>query len=200
MAGILKVDQVQSDSNLAFAIAGSNVAFMNATSLQMVGSNVSLAGTNVITNGKLVTAGMPVGSVLQVVGGAGGSVTVTTAYNNASLQPIHQLSITALSSTSKFLVSYTAMCGQVGAYRSQILLSKNWVNGTAAIDGNYIWYDHYGMYISTSMESRHPGGFEYLDTGSLTAGTSRTYYVFGGTIGGGSQTFTNQHLTIMEIS
>ena len=200
MAGILKCDQVQSDSNLAFAIAGSNVAFMNATSLQMVGSNVSLAGTNVITNGKLVTAGMPVGSVLQVVGAAGGSVTVTTSYNNGSLQPILQLSITALSSTSKFLVSYTAMCGQVGAYRSQILLSKNWVNGTAPSDGNYIWYDHYGMYISTSMESRHPGGFEYLDTGSLTAGTSRTYYVFGGTIGGGSQTFTNQHLTIMEIS
>ena len=66
MAGIIKVDRVQSDTNLAFNIAGSNVAFMNASSLQMVGSNVSLAGTNVITNGRLVTSGLPVGSVLQV--------------------------------------------------------------------------------------------------------------------------------------
>ena len=140
------------------------------------------------------------GALLQVVSGGGGSVTVTTAYNNASLSPIHQLSITAVSSTSKFLVTWTAQCGQLGPYRSQLLLSKNWVNGTAAIDGNYIWYDHYGMYIDTSMTSRHPGGFTYLDTGSLTAGTSRTYYVFGGTIGGGSQTFTTQNLTIMEIA
>jgi hypothetical protein len=169
----------------------SALVLTNATGLPAA----QLTGTQTIPKGTL-----PTGSVLQVVGAAGGSATVTTAYNNAALSPIHQLSITAVSSTSKFLVSYTAMCGQVGAYRSQILLSKNWVNGTAAIDGNYIWYDHYGMYISTSMESRHPGGFEYLDTGSLTAGTSRTYYVFGGTIGGGTQTFTNQHLTIMEIS
>jgi len=31
MAGILKVDQLQSDSNLAFNVAGSNVAFMDAS-------------------------------------------------------------------------------------------------------------------------------------------------------------------------
>jgi len=48
MAGILKVDQVQSDSNLAFAIAGSNVAYMNSTGLQMTGSTLSLGGTTII--------------------------------------------------------------------------------------------------------------------------------------------------------
>jgi hypothetical protein len=99
MAGILKVDQVQSDSNLAFAIAGSNVAFMNATSLQMVGSNVSLAGTNVITNGKLVTAGMPVGTVLQVVSAQPVNLTSTTA--NAVLT---SLSITPSNASSRILL------------------------------------------------------------------------------------------------
>ena len=102
MAGILKVDQVQSDSNLAFAIAGSNVAFMNATSLQMVGSNVSLAGTNVITNGKLVTAAQPVGAVLQVV-----QATTNTPLS-ATNQDVNtfnfECAITPLFSTSKMLV------------------------------------------------------------------------------------------------
>jgi hypothetical protein len=48
MAGILKVDQVQSDSNLAFAIAGANVAYINSTGLQMTGGTLSLAGTTII--------------------------------------------------------------------------------------------------------------------------------------------------------
>ena len=78
MAGILKCDRIQSDSNLAFAIAGSNVAFMNATSLQMAGSNISLGGTNVFTSGKLVTAAQPTGAVLQVVNTQSGAVATGT--------------------------------------------------------------------------------------------------------------------------
>jgi hypothetical protein len=98
MAGILKVDQVQSDSNLAFAIAGSNVAFMNATSLQMVGSNVSLAGTNVITSGKLITAGLPIGTVLQ-------TVTNNTGLGSTSSNVVLiSLNITPSSSSSRILL------------------------------------------------------------------------------------------------
>jgi len=48
MAGILKCDQVQSDSNLSFQVAGANVAYMNSTGLQMTGSTLSLGGTTVI--------------------------------------------------------------------------------------------------------------------------------------------------------
>ena len=98
MAGILKVDRIQSDSNLAFAIAGSNVAFMNATSLQMVGSNVSLAGTNVITNGKVVTAGLPIGTVMQTV--ANTTITSSTSANAVALT----LSITPSSASSRILI------------------------------------------------------------------------------------------------
>ena len=98
MAGILKCDRIQSDSNLAFAIAGSNVAFMNATSLQMVGSNVSLAGTNVITNGKVVTAGLPIGTVMQTV--ANTTITSSTSANAVALT----LSITPSSASSRILI------------------------------------------------------------------------------------------------
>ena len=48
MAGILKCDQVQSDSNLSFQVAGANVAYMNSTGLQMTGGTLSLAGTTII--------------------------------------------------------------------------------------------------------------------------------------------------------
>ena len=106
MAGIIKVDRVQSDSNLAFNIAGANVAFMDATSLQMVGSNVSLAGTNVITNGKVVRTGMPVGAVLQVVNTTYTSTFSQSIVDRAKLNNI-SVSITPTSATSKMLV----MCG-----------------------------------------------------------------------------------------
>ena len=102
MAGILKVDRIQSDSNLAFAIAGSNVAFMNATSLQMTSSNISLGGTNVITNGKLVTAAQPTGAVLQVVNATYASETSTTSSSYADTGLT--VSITPTSSSSKILV------------------------------------------------------------------------------------------------
>jgi hypothetical protein len=67
MAGILKVDRVQSDSNLAFNVASSNVAFMNSTGLTVVGANLSVAGNNVITTGRIVASAMPSGSVIQTV-------------------------------------------------------------------------------------------------------------------------------------
>jgi hypothetical protein len=120
MAGILKCDQVQSDSNLAFAIAGSNVAFMNATSLQMVGSNVSLAGTNVITNGKVVTAAQPVGSILQVVQGTlvGGFSTSSSSFVDTGLT----VTITPTSASNKILVMFLHPVPLKGATNSDISL------------------------------------------------------------------------------
>ena len=111
MAGILKCDRIQSDSNLAFAIAGSNVAFMNATSLQMVGSNVSLAGTNVITNGKLVTAAQPVGAVLQVLSTTKTDTFSTTSTSFADITGL-SVSITPISASSKIFV-IASLCGAV---------------------------------------------------------------------------------------
>jgi hypothetical protein len=130
MAGILKVDRIQSDSNLAFAIAGSNVAFMNATSLQMAGSNISLGGTNVFTSGKLVTAAQPVGTVLQVV-----STTLTTGFSasvNNSFSAVTGLTaiITPTSSASKIMVLVTMTVGSDTNY-----LNAQLTKGGTAISG-----------------------------------------------------------------
>jgi hypothetical protein len=121
MAGILKVDQVQSDSNLAFNIAGSNVAFMNATSLQMVGSNVSLAGTNVITSGKVLASAMHTGAVLQVVNATYSTDTTngTTTYADTGLTA----TITPTSATSKILVLVSGMFWQTNGYGGNAFLS-----------------------------------------------------------------------------
>jgi len=103
MAGILKVDRVQSDSNLAFNIAGSNVAFMDATSLQMVGSNISVAGTTVISNGKVVASGMPTGAVLQVKSVYKQDTFTSTSSSYVDVTGL-SVSITPTSATSNILV------------------------------------------------------------------------------------------------
>ena len=171
MAGILKCDQVQSDSNLAFNIAGSNVAFMNATSLQMVGSNVSLAGTNVITNGKLVTAGMPLGAVLQVVQtqlttvqtfspGAGVFTDITGA----------SASITPSSASNKILVTYSTFMSttETSPYWMQYLRILR--NGAAVAVGTQASYKAVGA--ANHAASRQYGGplmQTFLDSPATTS-------------------------------
>jgi hypothetical protein len=141
MAGILKVDQVQSDSNLAFAIAGSNVAFMNATSLQMVGSNVSLAGTNVFTSGKLVTAAQPVGTVLQVINTQSGAVATGTTVMvlDDTIPQITEgneymtLAITPTNASNKLLITVCAFLShnQSGSWMLGALFQDSTANALA---------------------------------------------------------------------
>jgi hypothetical protein len=160
MAGILKCDQVQSDSNLAFNIAGSNVAFMNATSLQMVGSNVSLAGTNVITNGKVVASGMPTGAVLQVV-----SAVITTSTSTTStsfVQATTTATITPQFSTSKIyiMVSGPSFSGGVN-YAVSTLYRNNTTNlGSSGYSGFGITGNNPATYDTQVA-------FNYLDSPAL---------------------------------
>jgi hypothetical protein len=179
MAGILKVDQVQSDSNLAFAIAGSNVAFMNATSLQMVGSNVSLAGTNVITNGKVVSSGMPTGAVLQVVSY---DYTGSTSYSvsNSSAQTPCAVSITPSSTSSKILIigrltmggSATYIGGGATIYRNSTLLSQGTAGSTFNTTSGYVnppYINASDTYDAVSVP------LSFLDSPSTTSAI--TYYL-----------------------
>jgi len=173
MAGILKVDQVQSDSNLAFAIAGSNVAFMNATSLQMVGSNVSLAGTNVITNGKLVTAAQPVGAVLQVVSAIktdtfSFSVTARTWTSVTGLSA----SITPSSASNKVLVTavvsisltntYNAVGGRVTRNGSAVAVGDTAGSRASAFFGSDDW-------LSAAAANQGQIYISFLDSPSTTS-------------------------------
>lgn len=54
MAGIIKVDRVQSDSNLAFNIGGSNVAYFNTDGINMTGNQI-ITGNGILrtTSGML---------------------------------------------------------------------------------------------------------------------------------------------------
>jgi len=195
MAGILKVDQVQSDSNLSFQVAGSNVAFMNATSLQMVGSNVSLAGTNVITNGKLVTAAQPVGAVLQVVQtqlttvqtfspGAGVFTDITGA----------AASITPTSASNKILVTYSTFMtsSQNSAYWMQYLRMLR--NGTAVAVGTQASYKATGA-ANYSATTQYGGPIvqTFLDSPATTSvvtyqlsGAGESGFAIGGSYASGS--------------
>jgi hypothetical protein len=174
VAGILKVDQVQSDSNLAFAIAGSNVAFMNATSLQMVGSNVSLAGTNVITNGKLVTAAQPIGAVLQVVTNdtVASFSTASTSFVTTGITG----SITPSSASSKILVFvnlgsvYNASTS--GQPRWTLYRGATNLGGTAG--GTT---DNFGEIFNSAGGIVASAYFSYLDSPSTTSSTTYTVYM-----------------------
>lgn len=195
MAGILKVDRVQSDSNLAFNIAGSNVAFMNATSLQMVGSNISVAGTTVISNGRLVTSAQPVGAVLQVVQtqlttvqtfspGAGVFTNITGA----------SASITPTSASNKILVTYSTFMtsSQNSAYWMQFLRMLR--DGTAVAVGTQASYKVTGAAnYSASTQYGGPVMQTFLDSPATTSavtyqlsGAGESGFAIGGSYSSGS--------------
>lgn len=53
MAGQLKVDNINADSNLALKIANTAVAYIDSTGLKPVSGNLVLGGTQVVTNGAI---------------------------------------------------------------------------------------------------------------------------------------------------
>jgi hypothetical protein len=174
MAGILKVDQVQSDSNLAFVIAGSNVAFMNATSLQMVGSNVSLAGTNVFTSGKLVTAAQPVGAVLQVVQAT--TTTQVTVNTNTYTDIGLSATITPISTSNKILVITNVICyapGSGNGFGIQAVRGSTVIWNPCSTDATGPYYNYAGSGGGIWGNS----ALMYLDSPSSTS--SLTYKIQG---------------------
>jgi len=179
MAGILKVDQVQSDSNLAFAIAGSNVAFMNATSLQMVGSNVSLAGTNVITNGKLVTAAQPVGAVLQVIQAVKTDTFSSSSETFGNVTGL-TVSITPTSSSNKILISGVMQTSSLSNDMWKMRIAKN---GTAIFVGDTVagatsgLSQFYYYTDNTSNYSTFPVSVYYLDSPATTSSVTYSWQI-----------------------
>ena len=79
---------------------------MDASALQLVGSNVTVGGTNVIQSGRVVRTGMPAGAVLQVV-----QTVKTSIFSMSSLSWTavtgYSATITPTSSTSKILVMFS---------------------------------------------------------------------------------------------
>ncbi len=131
-----------------------------------------------------------------------GEITETLGYNNNSLTPLSEVTITPISATSYFYITLSGRFGINSGYRSAMLLSKNWNRSTHAYGaGEYIWYNHYGMYRDSGGTNDHsPGQFAYVDKHQdQTVGTSRTYSWFGGSIGSGTQYYQNLVSTVWEI-
>ena len=157
----------------------------------------------------ITSADLPAGSVLQVVSTnfsdtqpvAASTLTTTVSYESTALTPMVSITLTPISATSYFYVSLTGRFGVTTGYRCQILLTKNYTAGTNVYAaGNYILYDHYGIYNNTGGDCWMPGAYTYMDKSQTqTVGVSRTYYWFGGTIGGGTQQLTGYNMTVTEI-
>ena len=162
---------------------------------------------------KLPFQKMPAGSVVQVVttnqlgnniyavNSDGFIITETTAYNNSSITPLIQTTITPKLSSSHFLVSLTGRFSISTGYRSQILLSSNWVAGTSpSTASTFIWYSHFGLYNESGGDVYSPGAFSYNDTSqNKAAGDPIIYSWFGGSIGG-IQKYVALSMTVMEIA
>jgi hypothetical protein len=137
---------------------------MNATSLQMVGSNVSLAGTNVITSGKLVTSGLPIGTVMQTV--ANTTITGSTSANAVALT----LSITPSSASSRILILGALEGERVGGSTGNYIfgqLRKNTTNLRSFL--NAAGYQ-------TTTGGRNFNTLMFIDSPATTSAT--TYDIF----------------------
>lgn len=167
MAGIIKVDRVQSDSNLAFNIAGANVAFMDASALRLVGSGIVANGTTIVSGSRVVNNAMPTGAVLQVVQAT--TTTTVTVSTNTYTDTGLSASITPTSATSKILVlvqqSYYAAVSSGGTGGGVKLL-----RGTTDIY-NPMPTDStgpYGFYVSTNGLYLM-ANLQYLDSPATTS-------------------------------
>ena len=124
MAGIIKVDRVQSDSNLAFNIAGANVAFMDASALRLVGSGITANGTTIVSGGKVVTAAQPTGSVLQVVQATKTDTFTTTSSTWTNITGL-TATITPTSTSSKILIMGSVPFGINASYFCDVRFARN---------------------------------------------------------------------------
>jgi|TARA_B110000444_G_scaffold190596_1_gene180252 hypothetical protein len=131
-----------------------------------------------------------------------GAITESSiAYNSASLTPLIQLAITKKITNSKLIVNLTGRFNISTGYRSQIALFDSYTSGQASNAGSSsnIGYHHYGLYNATGGDYYNPGAYEYTITG-ISAGTTKTYYWFGGSIGSSTQKYWGLTMSITEIA
>ena len=127
MAGILKVDQVQSDSNLSFQVAGANVAYMNSTGLQMTGSTLSLGGTTIIP---------AVGQIaFPATQNSSADANTLDDYEEGTWTPSLIFGSAAVGQTGTFAGWYTKIGNQVFATCLINLTAKGSSTGAAYISG-----------------------------------------------------------------
>jgi len=185
MAGTLNVDTLKADSNLKLQIASANVAFIDASGLNLVGSNLRFGGVTVqssqfnangtilaagiasvnastATSGTLPTARLPAGTVLQVAQATfTGTQTIAPGGVNMNWTDITNLSvtITPTSASSKFILMAQVSC----AAAPDRLIALRFTGGNA---GNFVG-DSAGSRTRVGTYLTSPSGIDYGITTSL---------------------------------
>ena len=166
-------------------------------------SNSTIANVTALPSGMVSAPGLTTGKIVKVSYANPSNYSTTLNYNSTSLTPCGQITITAAEANSHFLIKWSAVHGRSGNGRSQFMLAKAYTAGNNNYaDGNYLFYDHYGLYHQNATNLKHTTSYSYYDNGSsLAAGASQTYYVF---LGGIGSSFTdeanNQRMQVLEIA
>jgi hypothetical protein len=220
MAGTLNVDTLKADSNLKLQIASANVAFIDASGMNIVGGNLIVGGTtitaaqlsqlnangtisagaiasvnaSVATVGTLPTARLPANSVLQVVS-VNNTLNLTATTSGSFVSLGQTASITPLRTSSKILIMACFSGTQDGGSNDQAYFT---VFRDASVDLKTASYN--AMYD-------HPGGnvgFSFniicFDSPSTTSPTTYTVYA---KVDGGSEfrpRANTDTIVLMEIA
>jgi len=196
--------------NLADLINGIDASKITSGSIALARlGNVDLTNLNAsnLTSGTVPSArisGLPSGVGGKLVGVSfanPSNYSTTLTYSSTSLTPCCEITHTAVANNSHFIIKWSAVHGRSGAGRSQLLFSKSYTAGqNNYANNNYLFYDHYGLYI-TGSNHKNTTGYSYYDNStSISAGATVTYYVFLGVIGSGTDSAENQRIQVMEIA
>jgi hypothetical protein len=171
----------------------------------MVGSNVSLAGTNVITSGKVLATAMPSGAVLQVVS-TWNNATVTTT--NTSGSPVGvgtTLSITPTSASSKilFIVLGGNSFNDTQNYEIYYFMGRNIGGaGYTVVSSSQIWGLQRQVGTGGGNLTKSCMAYQYLDSPATTSNI--VYQPYFSTNGSGTAYFNQGgvgwEFTLMEIA
>ncbi len=181
---ILKLDD---DFALTGTVTGASPAIAAGDVLQRVSTQVYTYSSGTAAN-------------WDSSGEGGGPIVETTAYNSASLTPLRSLAITAKRANSRFIIDLTGRFSINTGYRSALSLSDGYSAGTANTAGGHIIYQtHYGLYNDSGGDIWYPGSYRADDTRNISAGATRTYYWFGGSISG-TQKYWALNMSITEVA
>ena len=156
MAGILKCDQVQSDSNLSFQVAGANVAYMNSTGLQMTGGQISAGGNTLLNASGLIYANAGIAFPATQVASADGN----------TLDDYEEGTFTPTLSASGYTFSHST---QTGIYTKignvvyfKIYMAVSYATGSGGAQGSIG-----GLPFTASSSAANYGGVSWFpDSGS----------------------------------
>ena len=168
-----------------------------------VNASQGLSGALPAISGANLTGLTDNGKILKVTQANPSNYSTTLNYNSTSLTPCASIAITTVGLNSHFLITWSAVHGRTGNGRSQFMMAKSYSAGSNNYaDGNYLFYDHYGLYIQTATNIKNTTSYSYYDSSStLAIGATQTFYVF---LGGIGSSFTdeanNQRMQVMEIA